>query len=223
MARVIEAVDFRESLQPGLTALLAHDAIRAPGSEHVIEPFVSRTHGFLATKGLTCAVKALQIADAEVRSGRHHPGIAAFTQDMREAVVVLEQKGRLCRQGSAYIVPVYEVGKINIEVCDHWSSRQSHVSRRGKVRLLDILQLADERLLRRTTRTGIPFDRTLVDHDRKGKAGMSFRLRHNQFRGLVDAVVGAVPVDNHAVNSAADHICDLPMDLFGVSRPVADA
>ena len=76
--------------------------------------------------------------------------------------------------------------------------------------------------MRRTTRTGIPFDRTLVDHDREGKAWMSFRLRHNQFRGLINTVVGPVPVDNHAINSTADHICDLPVDLFGVGRAVAD-
>lgn len=141
---------------------------------------------------------------------------------MREAVVVLEQKGRPRRQGRAYIVPVDRIGEINIEVCDHWPSRQGHVSLRGEVGLLHVLQLADENLLRRTTGTGIPFNRTLVDHDRKGKARVSFRLCHHQFRGLVDAVVRSVPVDNHPVNSAADHIFDLPMDLLCVGRVVAD-
>jgi len=141
---------------------------------------------------------------------------------MREAVVVLEQKGRLRRQGIAYVVPVDRVGKINIEVCDHRPSRQGHVSPRREIRLLHVLQLADESLLRRTTGTGIPFDRTLVDHDRKGKARMSFRLCHNQLCGLINTVVGPIPVDNHAVNSPADHIRDLAMDLICVTRVVAD-
>ncbi len=141
---------------------------------------------------------------------------------MREAVIVLKQKSRLRREGSAHIIPVDRVGKINIEISDNRSSSQGHVSRRRKVGLFHILQLVDKRLLRRTTGTGIPFDRTLVDHDCECKARMSFGLSHHQFRGLVDTIVRAIPVDNHSVNSAADHICDLPMDLFCVRGTVAD-
>ena len=141
---------------------------------------------------------------------------------MRESAVVLEQKSRLRREGSAYIIPVNRVGEINIEISDNRPSRHGHVSRRWKVGLLHVLQLADQGLLRRTTGTGIPFDRTLVDHDCECKARMSFGFSHHKFRGLVDAIVRPVPVDNHSVNSAADHVCDLPVDLFCVCGTVTD-
>ena len=141
---------------------------------------------------------------------------------MREAAIVLKQKGRLCRQGSAYIIPVDRIGEINIEISDNRSSSQGHVSRRRKVGLLHVLQLANKGLLRRTTGTGIPFDRTLVDHDCECKARMSFSLGHHQLRSLVDAIVRAIPVDNHSVNSAADHVCDLPVDLVCIRGTVTD-
>ena len=51
---------------------------------------------------------------------------------------------------------------------------------------------------------------------------MSFCFRHHQFRGLINAVVRTVPVDNYAINSPTDHIGDLPMDLFRVGGAVAD-
>lgn len=98
---------------------------------------------------------------------------------MREAAIVLKQKRRLCRQGNAYLIPVDRIGEINIEISDNRSSSQGHVRRRRKVGLLHVLQLADKGLLRRTTGTGIPFDRTLVDHDCECKARMSFGLGHH--------------------------------------------
>jgi hypothetical protein len=98
---------------------------------------------------------------------------------MRKAAIVLKQESRLRRKGSAYIIPVDRVGEINIEINYNRSSHQGHVSRRRKVGLLHILQLADKGLLRRTSGTGIPFDRTLVDHDCKCKARMGFGLSHH--------------------------------------------
>ena len=97
LARIIETIDFRESLQPRLTALLAHDATRAPSREGVVESLVRRTYRLLIPERYSHVIEALQIAHTVVRSGRHHPGIAAFTQDMREAAVVLEQKDGLRR------------------------------------------------------------------------------------------------------------------------------
>ena len=167
-------------------------------------------------------VKALQISNAVVGSRRHDPGITAFTQDVRKSVIVLKEKRRLGRERSTHTIPVDRIGKVNVEVRDHRFPGQSHVSRRGKVRLFHVLQLLHESLLRRTTRTRIPLDRALIDHDRKREARMSFRLRHDELRRLIDAVVRAIPVDDHPINSTADHVGDLAMNLFRVCRTVAD-
>ena len=97
-----------------------------------------------------------------------------------------------------------------------------HVCRRRKIGLLNVLQLADQRLLRRATRAGIPLDCALVDHDGEGEAGMTLRFCHHKFGGVVFAVVGTVPVNDHAVDAAADHVGDLLMNLPGVGGVVAN-
>ncbi len=51
---------------------------------------------------------------------------------------------------------------------------------------------------------------------------MSFRLCHDQFGCLVDAVVRAVPIDNHAIDAAADHVHNLAMNLSRVCGTIAD-
>jgi hypothetical protein len=50
---------------------------------------------------------------------------------------------------------------------------------------------------------------------------MSFRLCHHEFGCLIDGIVWAVPIDNHAINAAADHVGDLVMDLVGIRRTIA--
>ena len=141
---------------------------------------------------------------------------------MRESIVVLEEKGRLRRQRLRHFLPVDGIRLINIEIRDDRLSLQGHVSLGWKVCLLDVLQLADERLLRRTSRARVPLDRTLVDHDRERKARMRLSLGHHQLRRLIDAVVRAVPVDDHAIDSPADHVGDLAVNLGRIRRTVAD-
>ena len=50
---------------------------------------------------------------------------------------------------------------------------------------------------------------------------MFFGLSHDELRRLVDVVVGTVPINDDAINSPTDHVCDLPMHLRRVSRTVA--
>lgn len=202
--------------------MLPHDAIRSPRGQRVIESLVCRSYSLLIRERHSSVVEVREIADPVVGRGRHYPGIAPFTQDMTETIIVLEQERRLGGQGSFNIVPVDRICEIDIEVGDHRPSCQNHVSWGGKIRLLNVLQLADESLLRRTTRTGIPLDRPLIDHDREGEAGMRLSFCHHQLRGLINAVVGAVPIDDDAVNSPADHVGDLPMDLLRIRGVVAD-
>lgn len=50
---------------------------------------------------------------------------------------------------------------------------------------------------------------------------MLFRFRHHQLRGLVGAVVWTIPVDDHAIDPAADHIGDLVVNLGRARRAIA--
>jgi len=49
-----------------------------------------------------------------------------------------------------------------------------------------------------------------------------FGLCHHQLRSLILKVVGTVPVDDHAINAAADHVINLTLDLRGIGGVVAD-
>src|SRR5215471_2816519 len=50
---------------------------------------------------------------------------------------------------------------------------------------------------------------------------MFFRLMHDHLRGLVLCIVGTVPVDDHSVDAAADHVSNLPLHLHCVIRRVS--
>jgi hypothetical protein len=51
---------------------------------------------------------------------------------------------------------------------------------------------------------------------------MVLGFRHDQLRRLIDRVVGTVPVDDHAVDAAADQVRDLALNLIRVGGAVAD-
>jgi len=120
------------------------------------------------------------------------------------------------------VSPIDGIHPVDVEVGDHRPALNGHVCLRWEVGLLYILQLRDQCLLRRTPRAGIPFDCALVHHDCERKTGVSFRLCHDQFGCLVDAVVRSVPVNDHTIDSAADHVGNLAMHLFPVGRTVTD-
>ena len=52
---------------------------------------------------------------------------------------------------------------------------------------------------------------------------MRLSFRHDKLCSPVDAVVRAVPIDNHAVDSPADHVRDLIVDLRRICGTVANA
>lgn len=120
---------------------------------------------------------------------------------MSEPVVILKQESWLDGQGRVGRVPVDGIGKIDIKVGDNRLSLQCHVRRGRKVGLLNVLELIDQGILRRATRTRVPFDRSLINHDGKGEPGMGLRLSHDQFCGGIDTVVWAVPIDDDAIDS----------------------
>jgi hypothetical protein len=51
---------------------------------------------------------------------------------------------------------------------------------------------------------------------------MLFRLRHDELRGLIDGVVGSVPVDDDSIDSPADHVINLGVNLRRIGGAVAD-
>ena len=51
---------------------------------------------------------------------------------------------------------------------------------------------------------------------------MTLRFCHHKFGGVVFAVVRTVPVNDHAVDAAADHVGDLLMNLPGIRGVVAN-
>ncbi len=141
---------------------------------------------------------------------------------MAKAAVVLENKQRMSAQSRIRRIPVHRIGLIDVEVCDDGLPVYFHVSRRSEVSFLDVLQLIGQRLLRRASRTGIPLDGSLIHHDREREAGMILSFRHDQLCRLIDRIVRTVPVDDDAVDAAADHICDLALHLIRVGGTVAD-
>ncbi|MGA7400740.1 MAG: hypothetical protein WBW38_12010 [Candidatus Sulfotelmatobacter sp.] len=69
---------------------------------------------------------------------------------------------------------------------------------------------------------GVPLDRSLVDHDGETKSRMALRRHHHQLRCLVDGITGPIPVNDCAVDAAADHVVNLTLHLRRVCLAVAD-
>jgi len=139
-----------------------------------------------------------------------------------ESVVILKQESRLCAERGGDGIPVDGIGKVDIEISDHWLAFDSHVSGRREIGLFDVLQLLDQRLLRRAPGAGIPLDGALVDHDGKCKAWMIFSLGHYELSSLIDRITGTIPINDHAGYAAADHVRHLALDLRRIGRTVAD-
>ncbi len=50
---------------------------------------------------------------------------------------------------------------------------------------------------------------------------MALSLCHDEFCGVIDAIVRAIPIKNDALDSTADHVGDLVVDLYGIGGTVA--
>jgi hypothetical protein len=148
LAGIVEAVDLREGLQPRLATLLAHNAVRTPRRQTIIEALVSRSQRLLGRKWHAGIVKTGQVAHPVVGRRGHHPGVAAITQYVGEPTVILKDEDRLVGKCSQYGVPVNRVMKINVEIADDRPALQRHVRRGRKIGLLDVLHITDQGLLR---------------------------------------------------------------------------
>jgi hypothetical protein len=209
-------------LQPSQAALLSHHAVRPPRGECVVEAFIRRSDGLLARERHARVVETGEIAHPEIIGRRHDPRIAAAAQRVAKPSVVLEQKKRVRAQCRIHGVPVDRIGKIDIEIRDHRLPLNRHVRWRGEVCAFDVLHLTNQGLLRRATGARIPLDSALIDHQGECKARVSLSFGHDRLRSLINRVVGTVPVNDYAIDSPADHVVDLALDLPGVGGVVAN-
>ena len=116
LSRVVEIVDLGEGLQPGLAALLFHNAVRSPTGQIVIKSLVGCSDRLLLRKRHSRLVETGKIADAVIAGGGHHPGITAITKCVAETVVVLEKKNRMRAQRSVGGIPVDGIVLIDSEI-----------------------------------------------------------------------------------------------------------
>ncbi len=172
-------------MQPGLAALLSHNAIRSPGGETIVKALVRRTHCLLSGKRHSGVIKTREIAHPIVGRGGHDPGKAAASERVGEPAVVLEQEQRTGAKRGIHCVPVDGVGKVDVEICDDRLPLPSHVCWRRKIGSFGVLHYVDQSRLGRTTGAGVVLDRTLIDHESKGEAGVLFGLCHDRQCGLV--------------------------------------
>ena len=93
-------------MQPGLAALLSHDAPGAPGRETIVEAFVGRAYRLFTRERHSRVVETRKIAHPVIGRGRHDPGVAAIAKNMAEAVVILKHKQRMSAQVAVQCVPI---------------------------------------------------------------------------------------------------------------------
>ncbi len=125
-------------------------------------------------------------------------------------------------EGVVHSRPVHGVREIDVEVCNHRLALTGQVRRRRKIRLLGVLQLTDQGLLGSASKARVVLNCSLIHHKRKREAGMLLSLGHDQLCGLINRIIRAIPVDDHTVDTAADHIRDLIVNLHEIRRTVAD-
>jgi hypothetical protein len=220
---VVEAVNFVKGLQPGVAALLGDNAILSPRRQSVVETFVGRADSFFLGRGQTRLVEFRQVAHPEIGAD-NYPRIAATAHGVRETATVLKNEVWVSAGGRFHRVPVDGVVQVDIKIGDHGPSVDPHVCGRRYKGLFYVLHLFDQRLLRRTALTRTQLDGALVHHDGKSEAGMLFDFRHHRQRSLIgESVPKSVPVDNHALNTAADHVRNLTVDLRRILGVVTNA
>ena len=210
-------------MQPGLPALLRHEAVGSPGGILVVESLVGCADCLFVGIRHSRLVETRKVGQSIIGCGRHHPGIASFAEIRAKTVIVLEDQRGLRTHLSKRRVPTHRrIGEVDVELGDHRLSLQFQVCRRRKVGFFDILQIIGKSLLRRTSAAGIPFDGSLVDHDGKSESGMGLGRCHNLQRRLIQGIARSIPIEDYAIDSAAHHVVNLICDFGGIGRVVTN-
>ncbi len=119
----------------------------------------------------------------------------------------------MCAERGVCRVPIDRVSQIDVEVRDHGLPLIGQVCGRREISLFDILQLIDQGLLGGASRARVILNCALVDHNRESEARMRFGFGHDEFRRIVDRIVGPIPIEDDAVDATADHIHNLIVNL----------
>ena len=219
---VVEAVDFVKGLQPGVAALLGDNAILSPRRQSVVETFIGRSDSLFLWRSQAPLVEFRQVAHPEIGTD-NYPRIAAPTHGVRETTTVLKNEVRVSAGGRFHRIPVDGVMQVDVKIGDHGPSVDPHVCGRRYKGLFYVLHLFDERLLRRTALTRTQLDGAFIHHDGKSEAGMLFDFCHYRQRSLIgERVPKSIPVDDHALNTAADHVGNLTVNLRRILGVVTD-
>lgn len=70
-----------------------------------------------------------------------------------------------------------------------------------------------QRLLRGAACAGMARDRAFIHHNGEGKSRMNFRLFHQREGGVIAGRALPIPIDDDAIDPAADHVLHLPCNL----------
>ena len=131
LARAVEAVELGKCLQPGLAALLSHDAVRSPRRQGVIETLIGRSNRMFLRVRHARVIEAGEIAHPIIAGGWHHPGVTSVRKRLSESVVVLKNIDGMRAQRGVRRIPVdRRIRKTDIEVRDHRLPVLSHISGR---------------------------------------------------------------------------------------------
>jgi len=148
LAGVVEAINFREGLEPGLAALLSRDAVRTPRCQGVVETFVDSSDCVLLRRRQAGLVKLRQIAHPKVGDVHDDPGIAPATHGVGKTTRMLKDEIGVRAGCRSHCFPIDDVMQIDVEICDHRPPIDPHVRGRWNVSLFDVLHLMNQGLLR---------------------------------------------------------------------------
>ena len=131
LLRVVHAVELGKGLQPGLAALLSHDAVRSPRRQSVIESLIARSDRLLLGVRHARVIEACEIAHPVISGGWHHPGVTSVRERLCESVIVLENIDGMRAQRGVRRIPVdRRIGKADIEVRHNRLPVLHHISGR---------------------------------------------------------------------------------------------
>src|SRR5260370_4886549 len=213
-----------EGIDPGLPALVMNLAVGTEHGQCVIESLIGRARGGTAggLRGGVEPVKRSQLLVKSIAGVDVHPLKRASGKALLQALRTAKHEQVARRQSGQHPLKVDEkLRDAKHEDCGF--SVQTQVGgRRDKLRG-DKVQVADQ-LAGDVTSVA---DRGInngawVFHDRKLESGMGLGfLLHQNGGGAEDVHIEAKPVDDRAVDAAADHVLYLAVDLSRIVGTIA--
>ena len=124
-------IHLAESIQPGLAAVLVHDAILAPGGQSIVEALKVGGEAVLRRIFQIGGVKVIQVGLRPVvgiGGVNGDPGIAAAGGGVSESAGVAKDEQRIARNGRSNQRPVKRAVAVRIEEHDHRPAVDAQIS-----------------------------------------------------------------------------------------------